>query len=833
MIKCIKCGTDLQDGTRFCGACGAQQDAPVVPKAASRKFDSTVFQGSGKPASAARPAAGPRQNDPALLQTMAAPAPASSPSSAARPAAPVRPSQVVIGSGEAATDPAAQPKVRENAPPAVAGDAVTPESVEAGTVEGRMLNGRYRVATRIGEGGFGTVFKAEQVAMGRECALKVLHPQMAKDPQVVGRFRREAQAASVLRSPHTVQIYDFDQTPEGVLYLAMELLHGVSLHSEMARGPLPWQRVVKILDGIGESLGEAHQQGIVHRDVKPENVFIEARGSERDYVKVLDFGIAKIVTPEGGGTGPKGPALTAVGQTLGTLEYMSPEQLMGLQLDGRSDLYACGILAFEMLVGALPFSSKSSGEMITAHLKTVPPAPSKVAPNAAIPPLLDAVILRLLEKDRGKRYRDTAELQGDLRRIASLGADAHAAPVPAAMVPAAPVAVAPVQPAGGMPAPVAAPAPMAKAPAPAAAPAKGGLSNTMLMAIAVGAVVILGVVAALLLMGGKAHGDEAVPAELSPARMVPASLGAFLAIDLPAVRAASPADAVQMLENALGKELVGVGGSASKIGKMAAGFDMSDAVTDEAKRGAVMVVDVPLDQKKAEAALKARVSKGEKSAKLTNGTYKGVKVKKGTSGQYAFLPGDRLVVVNAGEIGPVIDLAKGQGTPLVDGPAAAMLGKLGALGGKGPALIAWSMVTERMRQDLARQAPGASMLQELGGVMSVAPGQGADLKVIGRTGSEAEARKTMDSAKATLAMAKRDQTVALLGLAQLPDLVKVETEGVNVVGTLHLSGPQYADLFTRFAGLIAAAAEQEKLSLQAAPAAEGTPKKKGKAKKAE
>src|SRR5262249_24567279 len=163
---------------------------------------------------------------------------------------------------------------------------------------GTTLNGRYLVKQRIGEGGFGAVYKGEQIAMGRECAIKVLHGRMARDPNVVGRFKREAQAASVLRAAHTVGIYDFDQTPEGALYLAMELLHGKSLHEEMQKGPMPAERVARIMDGICDSLGEAHSHGIVHRDIKPENVFLETCGSDTSFAKVLDFGIAKITTPD-------------------------------------------------------------------------------------------------------------------------------------------------------------------------------------------------------------------------------------------------------------------------------------------------------------------------------------------------------------------------------------------------------------------------------------------------------------------------------------------------------------------------------------------------------
>jgi len=216
-----------------------------------------------------------------------------------------------------------------------------------------------------------------------------------------------------LRAPHTVQVYDFDQTPEGVMYLAMELLDGQSLHAILGEaGALDPGRVARVLDGVAESLGEAHAQGIVHRDIKPENIYLEPR-PQPDFVKVLDFGIAKIVSGDQAG----GPALTAVGQTLGTLEYMSPEQLMGQPLDGRSDLYALGILAYEMLTGALPFPAKTPGEMITGHLKTVPKPPSQAAPERGISPLLDSIVLKLCEKSRDARYRDTAELRADLARV--------------------------------------------------------------------------------------------------------------------------------------------------------------------------------------------------------------------------------------------------------------------------------------------------------------------------------------------------------------------------------------------------------------------------------
>jgi serine/threonine-protein kinase len=422
---CVKCGAPLEQGARFCGGCGTQQPGAVIPQAAVRTGAKTIFQGSAPSSS---PAPKPQPNvafdatiapgmgKPVQSPVAARPAPAPAPAPAAKPAPAPAPA------------PAAQPL--------------------DGDLTGKTLNNRYLIEGKLGEGGFGAVYKAKQLQMGRTVALKVLHARMAKDQQVIGRFKREAQASSLLRAPHTVQVYDFDQSPEGVMYLAMEMLQGRSLHAILHEGGgMEPVRTAKVLDGIADSLGEAHAQGIVHRDIKPENIYLEPRPTP-DFVKVLDFGIAKIVSGDGLAAGP---ALTAAGQTLGTLEYMSPEQLMGAQLDGRSDLYALGILAYEMLTGALPFPAKTPGEMITAHLKTMPPPPSKV--KAGIPPLLDQIVLRLLEKQRDKRFANTDELRKELARVVS-GEQGTAAAAPAAAVAPAPAA---------QPAPR--PAPAAAAPA--------------------------------------------------------------------------------------------------------------------------------------------------------------------------------------------------------------------------------------------------------------------------------------------------------------------------------------------------------------------------------
>jgi serine/threonine-protein kinase len=290
-----------------------------------------------------------------------------------------------------------------------------PVPVRLDSLVGRTLNNRYVVKRKIGEGGFGAVFEGMQVATERPVALKVLHPQSVSDATVVARFRREAEACSKLRSAHTVVIYDFDQTEDGVLYLAMELVRGESLQDiQRAQKILPAERCLRILDQVAEALGEAHAKGIVHRDMKPENIMVEEREGE-DFVKVLDFGIAKIVSGDGG----KGaPALTAIGQTVGTLEFMSPEQLRGKPLDGRSDIYALGMVAYEMLAGQLPFKkSKSTTDVIQFHLQTVPPPPSALNAEAEIPAQVDELVQKMCAKSRDDRYASADDLRQHIDEI--------------------------------------------------------------------------------------------------------------------------------------------------------------------------------------------------------------------------------------------------------------------------------------------------------------------------------------------------------------------------------------------------------------------------------
>jgi serine/threonine-protein kinase len=280
---------------------------------------------------------------------------------------------------------------------------------------GEVLNGRFKVESKIGEGGFGAVYRGVQLHTGRKVALKLLHPEMTKDENLVARFKREGMVLCNLRDAHTITTYDFDQTPDGTLYIAMELLEGKSLHQVFhEEAPLDWKRMFKILVEMCSSLAEAHQQGIIHRDLKPENVYLETRPGNPEFVKILDFGIAKVM--RGDSIAPASPQLTASGQTLGTLEYMSPEQLMGRQLDGRSDVYALGVVAYETITGRLPFpDAKGPAGLITAQLKHTPMPPSQANPKAGLPAVGDRVILKCLEKDKNNRFPDVVALAAALQ----------------------------------------------------------------------------------------------------------------------------------------------------------------------------------------------------------------------------------------------------------------------------------------------------------------------------------------------------------------------------------------------------------------------------------
>jgi predicted Ser/Thr protein kinase len=415
-MTCRRCGSDLEAGARFCGACGMRVDLDDRPDSDAAPPRSLDVPSAPSPTPPPVAAPGPR----AKLDARAALAAAVT---MPRPRGNIALDATMLAPPERG---AGARKESGHSGMAQSFEAARPErkSENLGSRDhmvGRTLNKRYLVGEKVGEGGFGAVFRGKQLATGREVALKILHPYNLGDKTIVARFRREAEACSRLRNPHTVITYDFDETEDGVLYLAMEMLRGRSLHHiEKSEGHMDPDRVLRVIDQVAEALGEAHQNGIVHRDMKPENVFIERRADD-DYVKVLDFGIAKMITDDRGQA-----ALTAVGQTLGTLEFMSPEQLRGQPLDGRSDIYALGIMAYEMLTGDLPFKdAKTPVQIINFHMQRPAPPPSRLKPALQIPAYVDEIILRMVGKTREERYPDAAALRAHIARVLK-GADKRA-----------------------------------------------------------------------------------------------------------------------------------------------------------------------------------------------------------------------------------------------------------------------------------------------------------------------------------------------------------------------------------------------------------------------
>jgi serine/threonine protein kinase len=275
---------------------------------------------------------------------------------------------------------------------------------------GQELDGKYVVLKKLGEGGMGTVYVAEQRSMGREVAVKILRPRFSQNRQAIKYFLREARAASRLTHPNTITVYDSGQTPQGLLYQVMERLNGRPLNEIIeAEGGLAVPRAIAILSQICDSLSEAHLAGITHRDLKPENIFIEPTAGNPEFVKVLDFGIAKIA--EDGGTNA-----TATGMICGTPSYMSPEQTMGRALDGRSDIYALGVLLFEIVVGDRPFAGQTPMEIMLKHINEPPPAlPEGV--GGAYAARLSAALQRMMAKSVEDRPADCQALKSELAAV--------------------------------------------------------------------------------------------------------------------------------------------------------------------------------------------------------------------------------------------------------------------------------------------------------------------------------------------------------------------------------------------------------------------------------
>ena len=289
------------------------------------------------------------------------------------------------------------------------------ELVRASPRPGDIIADRYRVIEKIGEGAMGTVYRAEHVQISKAMAVKLLHHEVEQNPENVARFHREAEAASRLNHPNTVHVFDFGRTKSGSLYLVMEYVDGDDLGKVIAaEGAMPFGRVAYLCAQVTGSVADAHAAGVIHRDLKPENIVIsEGRDGERP--KVLDFGLAKLFE------GNVGTQVTSSGTIVGTPYYMSPEQIHGQELDGRSDVYAMGAIMYECVVGKPPFDAPNPVGVLSKHLSEEPQPPSTRSP-LSVPVEADEIIMRCLEKDPADRYQSAEDLrQALIRYLTSVG----------------------------------------------------------------------------------------------------------------------------------------------------------------------------------------------------------------------------------------------------------------------------------------------------------------------------------------------------------------------------------------------------------------------------
>jgi len=271
---------------------------------------------------------------------------------------------------------------------------------------GRVVAGRYRLETKIGEGGMGVVYRARHVLIDRVVAMKLIRPDLRSETHLRAWMLREARAANRVDHAHIVDIHDVGETEDGELYLVMEYLVGTSLSSAIAKGPLPIPRAVDILEQMCAALARAHDLGVVHRDLKSDNIMLTARGGRPDFVKILDFGLAHLA---------RDPRLAPKGAVFGTPEYMSPEQARGDDASPISDLYSLGVLFFEMSTGKLPFRSSDRDTLLEMQRSAPPPKP--ITMRADLPEVAEGIILKLLAKDPAHRFRDGHHLQDELKAL--------------------------------------------------------------------------------------------------------------------------------------------------------------------------------------------------------------------------------------------------------------------------------------------------------------------------------------------------------------------------------------------------------------------------------
>jgi eukaryotic-like serine/threonine-protein kinase len=297
-----------------------------------------------------------------------------------------------------------------------------------GDLIGSVIAERYHISKKLGEGGMGAVYLGEHVKMGRKSAIKVMSASMSSDAEAIARFNREAMNASRINHPNVCAIYDFGETADGLVYLAMEFIEGGSLGDLLDReGTLTLARAADILLQTAEALQAAHDLGIVHRDLKPDNIMLARGRGGADLVKVVDFGIAKAMS------GEEGQQVTKTGLVVGTPEYMSPEQLSGDKLDGRSDTYSLALVFYRMVTGTFPFQAESAQEMMIKRLTDDPLPLGAARPDIVFPTALEQTVRHALGRMPGERHANAVEFARELHRaVGAMGAAATAAPMEAA-----------------------------------------------------------------------------------------------------------------------------------------------------------------------------------------------------------------------------------------------------------------------------------------------------------------------------------------------------------------------------------------------------------------
>jgi serine/threonine-protein kinase len=293
--------------------------------------------------------------------------------------------------------------------PAAAGKPATVDPVI-----GRTINDRFKIVSLLARGGMGKVYRAEQLPLGRQCAIKILNPGYAgdQDPEFHKRFFLEASVASKLTHPNTVTIFDYGRTDDDIYYIAMELLEGVTLHRAIrVAGVLTEERVTHIAMQVCRALREAHALGVIHRDLKPANVFLLEHGDEPDYVKILDFGLVKEFAVE--------PAeqLTQTGLFMGSPKYMAPEQIRGDRVDARTDIYSLGVIMYEMLCGKVPFDRPNSVNILMAHVNDAVPPMRSINANISVSDVMEETVMRCMAKDPDGRFKSMDEVLASLKNV--------------------------------------------------------------------------------------------------------------------------------------------------------------------------------------------------------------------------------------------------------------------------------------------------------------------------------------------------------------------------------------------------------------------------------